>query len=183
MLYNNYIRRFFMEYMQMEPVITRQMVFNELIKAGINREIADDLSYRYYKNELTTKDLEYLKENFDIKLEMLERGLRSDIEKVKEALDNKIDTVENNLNNKIDTVENNLNNKIDKVRDELKSDISLVRKDMEVNKMELDTKIDKFSSEVKGTFKLHAWMFGTIITINVGIFLALISMLYALFIK
>ncbi|WP_041177855.1 Bdr family repetitive protein [Borrelia duttonii] len=172
-----------MEYMQMEPVITRQMVFNELIKAGINREIADDLSYRYYKNELTTKDLEYLKENFDIKLEMLERGLRSDIEKVKEALDNKIDTVENNLNNKIDTVENNLNNKIDKVRDELKSDISLVRKDMEVNKMELDTKIDKFSSEVKGTFKLHAWMFGTIITINVGIFLALISMLYALFIK
>ncbi|AHH07516.1 BDR-repeat family protein (plasmid) [Borrelia crocidurae DOU] len=65
---------------------------------------------------------------------------------------------------------------------------------MEVNKMELDTKIDikfneldtkidKFASEVKGTFKLHAWMFGTIITINVGIFIALISMLYALFIK
>ncbi|WP_038368328.1 Bdr family repetitive protein [Borrelia duttonii] len=153
-----------MEYMQMEPVITRQMVFNELVKAGINREIADDLSYRYYKNELTTKDLEYLKENFDIKLEMLERGLRSDIEKV--------------------------DNKIDKVRDELKSDIKelnnkidIVRKDMEVNKMELDTKIDKFASEVKVTFKLHVWMFGTIITINVGIFLALISMLYALFIK
>ncbi|ETZ17083.1 BDR-repeat family protein [Borrelia duttonii CR2A] len=52
-----------------------------------------------------------------------------------------------------------------------------------MNKMELDTKIDKFASEVKGTFRLHAWMFGTIITINVGIFLALISMLYALFIK
>ncbi|ETZ17540.1 BDR-repeat family protein [Borrelia duttonii CR2A] len=43
---------------------------------------------------------------------------------------------------------------------------------MEVNKMELNSKL-----------KLHAWMFGTIITINVGIFLALISMLYALFIK
>ncbi|AHH06980.1 BDR-repeat family protein (plasmid) [Borrelia crocidurae DOU] len=203
-MYNNYIRRFFMEYMQMEPVITRQMVLNELVRAGINREIADDLSYRYYKNELTIKDLQYLKENFDIKLEMLERGLKSDIKE----LDTKIDTVENNLNikidikfteldNKIDIIENNLksdikelDNKIDKVRDELKSDIKgldtkidIVSKDMEVNKMELDTKIDKFASEVKGTFKLHAWMFGTIITINVGIFLALISMLYALFIK
>ncbi|WP_038368539.1 Bdr family repetitive protein [Borrelia duttonii] len=168
-----------MEYMQMEPVITRQMVFNELVKAGIKRDIADDLSYRYYKNELTTKDLQYLESNFNLKLEILERGLKADIKE----LDNKIDTVENNLNNKIDTKFKELDNKIDKVRDELKSDISLVRKDMEVNKMELDTKIDKFSSEVKGTFKLHAWMFGTIITINVGIFLALISMLYALFIK
>ncbi|WP_420043043.1 Bdr family repetitive protein [Borrelia miyamotoi] len=34
-------------------VITRQMVLSELIKAGINKDIADDLSYRYYKNELT----------------------------------------------------------------------------------------------------------------------------------
>ncbi|WP_025401048.1 Bdr family repetitive protein [Borrelia crocidurae] len=168
-----------MEYMQMEPVITRQMVLNELVKVGINREIADDLSYRYYKNELTIKDLQYLESNFNLKLEVLERGLKADIKE----LDNKIDTVENNLNNKIDTKFKELDNKIDKVRDELKSDISLVRKDMEVNKMELDTKIDKFASEVKGTFKLHAWMFGTIITINVGIFIALISMLYALFIK
>nr|WP_011666334.1 Bdr family repetitive protein [Borrelia duttonii]BAC22679.1 ORFn [Borrelia duttonii] len=208
-----------MEYMQMEPVITRQMVFNELVKAGINREIADDLSYRYYKNELTTKDLQYLESNFNLKLEILERGLKAEIRELDtkidtvennlnikidtkfKELDTKIDTVENNLNikidtkfkeldNKIDIIENNLksdikelDNKIDKVRDELKSDISLVRKDMEVNKMELDTKIDKFASDVKGTFKLHAWMFGTIITINVGIFLALISMLYALFIK
>ncbi|ACH93980.1 Bdr family repetitive protein [Borrelia duttonii] len=165
-MYNNYIRRFFMEYMQMEPVITRQMVLNELVKAGIKRDIADDLSYRYYKNELTTKDLQYLKENFDIKLEMLERGLKAEIKE---------------LDNKIDTVENNLNNKIDKVRDELKSDIKeldnkidIVRKDIELNKMELDTKIDKFASEVKGTLKLHAWMFGTIITLTIGILLTLI---------
>ncbi|AHH07805.1 BDR-repeat family protein (plasmid) [Borrelia crocidurae DOU] len=152
-----------MEYMQMEPVITRQMVFNELVKAGINREIADDLSYRYYKNELTTKDLQYLESNFNFKLEILERGLRSDIEKVKDALDNKIDTVENNLNNKIDTKFNELDNKID-----------IVRKDIELNKMELDTKIDKFASEVKGTLKLHAWMFGTIITLTIGILLTLL---------
>ncbi|ACH94051.1 bdr protein (plasmid) [Borrelia duttonii Ly] len=165
-MYNNYIRRFFMEYMQMEPVITRQMVLNELVKAGIKRDIADDLSYRYYKNELTTKDLELLKMAF-----------KSDIRDI----NNKIDTVENNLNNKIDKVRDELksdikelDNKIDKVRDELKSDISLVRKDMEVNKMELDTKIDKFSSEVKGTLKLHAWMFGTIITLTIGILLTLI---------
>lgn len=42
-------------------VITQQMVLAELIKAGINRDIADDLYYRYYKNELTYKDLELIK--------------------------------------------------------------------------------------------------------------------------
>ncbi|AHH07959.1 BDR-repeat family protein (plasmid) [Borrelia crocidurae DOU] len=185
-MYNNYIRRFFMEYMQMERVITRQMVFNELVKAGINREIADDLSYRYYKNELTIKDLQYLESNFNLKLEILERGLKAEIRE----LDTKIDTVENNLNikidikfteldNKIDTVENNLKSdikdldtKIDAKFTELDNKIDIVRKDIELNKMELNSKL-----------KLHAWMFGTIITINVGIFLALISMLYALFIK
>ncbi|ETZ17733.1 BDR-repeat family protein [Borrelia duttonii CR2A] len=185
-MYNNYIRRFFMEYMQMEPVITRQMVFNELVKAGINREIADDLSYRYYKNELTIKDLQYLESNFNLKLEILERGLKAEIRE----LDTKIDTVENNLNikidikfteldNKIDTVENNLKSdikdldtKIDAKFTELDNKIDIVRKDIELNKMELNSKL-----------KLHAWMFGTIITINVGIFIALISMLYALFIK
>ncbi|ACH95202.1 Bdr family repetitive protein (plasmid) [Borrelia recurrentis] len=155
-----------MEYMQMEPVITRQMVLNELVKAGINREIADDLSYRYYKNELTIKDLQYLESNFNLKLEILERGLKADIKE----LDNKIDIIENNLNNKIDTKFTELDNKIDKVRDELKSDITsvshevvLIRKDMEVNKMELNSKL-----------KLHAWMFGTIITLTIGILLTLI---------
>ncbi|ACH94117.1 bdr protein (plasmid) [Borrelia duttonii Ly] len=151
-MYNNYIRRFFMEYMQMEPVITRQMVLNELVKAGINREIADDLSYRYYKNELTIKDLQYLESNFNLKLEILERGLKADIRE----LDTKIDTVENNLNNKIDTKFNELDTKID------------------TKFNELDTKIDKFALEVKGTLKLHAWMFGTIITLTIGILLTLI---------
>ncbi|ETZ17403.1 BDR-repeat family protein [Borrelia duttonii CR2A] len=141
-----------MEYMQMEPVITRQMVLNELVKVGINREIADNLSYRYYKNELTTKDLQYLESNFNLKLEILERGLKDDIRE----LDTKIDTVKNNLNNKIDTKFNELDNKID------------------TKFNEFDTKIDKFALEVKGTFKLHAWMFGTIITLTIGILLTLI---------
>ncbi|ANF34619.1 hypothetical protein A7978_05040 (plasmid) [Borrelia turicatae] len=54
-----------------QPVITQQMVIAELTKAGINRDIAVDLSFRYYRNELTYKDIEFLKENFDIKLERL----------------------------------------------------------------------------------------------------------------
>ncbi|ASJ27766.1 Bdr family repetitive protein [Borrelia turicatae] len=178
-----------------QPVITQQMVISELTKAGINRDIAIDLSYRYYKNELTYKDIEFLKENFDIKLEKVEALLQAEIKSVKTELDNKIDTVENNLNtkidtkfneldNKINTVENNLNikidtkfneldNKIDTVRNELKSDIasvsneiSLVRKDMEINKIKFDS-----------TSRLHGWMFGTLITLNIGIFLALMSLL------
>ncbi|WP_242450103.1 Bdr family repetitive protein, partial [Borrelia miyamotoi] len=44
-----------------QAVITYKMVLDELIKAGINKEIADDLAYRYYKNELTFKDLEFIK--------------------------------------------------------------------------------------------------------------------------
>ncbi|AOW96181.1 Bdr family repetitive protein [Borrelia miyamotoi] len=184
-----------------QTIITRQMVLAELIKAGINQEIAEDLSYRYYKNELTHKDIEYLKENFDIKLEKVEASLKSDIEKVEVSLradiekveaslksdirdlDNKIDNVEaslkadiRELDNKIDNVENNLNNKIENVRTELKSEIAsvsnevaLVRKDMEINKMEF-----------KSTLKLHNWMFGTLITLNVGIFLTLISIVYSL---
>ncbi|WP_024652901.1 Bdr family repetitive protein, partial [Borrelia persica] len=54
------------------PIITQKMVLSELVKAGIDKDVAKDLSFRYYKNELTHKDIEYLKENFDIKLEMLE---------------------------------------------------------------------------------------------------------------
>ncbi|WP_269447560.1 hypothetical protein [Borrelia miyamotoi] len=40
---------------------------------------------------------------------------------------------------------------------------------MEINKMEF-----------KSTLKLHNWMFGTLITLNVGIFLTLISIVYSL---
>ncbi|QBK63972.1 hypothetical protein EZU68_06245, partial (plasmid) [Borrelia miyamotoi] len=92
-----------------QPIITHQMVLAELIKAGINRDIADDLAYRYYKNELTFKDLEYLKENFDIKLKHLEEKIFD----TKEDLINRMDSKFNELDNKIDNVENNLNNKID----------------------------------------------------------------------
>ncbi|ETZ17564.1 BDR-repeat family protein [Borrelia duttonii CR2A] len=92
------------------------MVLNELVKAGINREIADDLSYRYYKNELTYKDIEYIKENFDIKLKHLEEKIFDIKEELISRIDNKfieldntIDTKFNELDNKINIIENNLN--------------------------------------------------------------------------
>ncbi|AHH04192.1 BDR-repeat family protein (plasmid) [Borrelia nietonii YOR] len=58
------------------------------------------MSCRYYRNELTYKDIEYLKENFDVKLAMLGRSLKFEIRK----LDNKIEIVENNLNVKTDII-------------------------------------------------------------------------------
>ncbi|AHH05943.1 BDR-repeat family protein (plasmid) [Borrelia miyamotoi FR64b] len=132
-----------------QTVITRQMVFNELVKAGINKDIADNLAYRYYKNELTHKDIEYLKENFDIKLEKVESSLKADIEKVETNLKSDI----KELDNKINTVENNLNNKIDSVKTELKADIK-----------ELDNKINTVKNEIKKDIsnleKNNKWIFG-----------------------
>nr|AAF19132.1 BdrC2 [Borrelia hermsii] len=149
-----------------QPIVTQQMVIAELVKAGIDRDIATDLSYRYYRNELTYKDIGYLETTFNLKLEKVEASLKSDIK----DLDNKIDTVENNLNIKIDNVRNelksdikDLDNKIDNVRNELKSDIK-----------DLDNKIDVNKMELKSTLRLHNWMFGTIITISIGILLTLI---------
>ncbi|UPA15668.1 Bdr family repetitive protein [Borrelia turicatae] len=178
--------------------ITEEIIYQEFVKMGMQDFIASDLSKRYYRNELTYKDIEYLETTFNLKLEMLERSLKSEIISVKTELDNKIDIkfneldnkiniVENNLNIKIDTKFNELDNKIDNVKSELKSDISsvsneisLVRKDMEINKMELNSKLDKTASEFKSTLRLHGWMFGTLITLNIGIFLTLMSIVYSL---
>ncbi|WP_330730402.1 Bdr family repetitive protein [Borrelia turicatae] len=178
--------------------ITEEIIYQEFVKMGMQDFIANELSKRYYRNELTYKDIEYLESNFNLKLEMLERSLKSEIISVKTELDNKIDIkfndldnkiniVENNLNIKIDTKFNELDNKIDNVKSELKSDIasvsneiSLVRKDMEINKMELNSKLDKTASEFKSTLRLHGWMFGTLITLNIGIFLTLMSIVYSL---
>ncbi|UPA18445.1 Bdr family repetitive protein [Borrelia puertoricensis] len=179
-----------------QRVITQQMVIAELTKAGIKRDIAIDLSYRYYRNELTHKDIEFLKENFDIKLKHLEDGISSvkdelntKIDTKFNELDKKIDTVENNLNTKIDTkfneldkkidtVESNFNLKLEKVEALLQSEIKSVKTDLD-NKIdtkfnELDNKIEKSTLEFKNTSKLHNWMFGTIITLTLGILLALL---------
>ncbi|AHH13342.1 BDR-repeat family protein (plasmid) [Borrelia hermsii YBT] len=39
--------------------------------------IANDLSKRYYRNELIYKCIEYLESNFNLKFEMLEHSLKS----------------------------------------------------------------------------------------------------------
>ncbi|WP_231439844.1 Bdr family repetitive protein [Borrelia duttonii] len=91
--------------MKMQPVITRQIVLNELVKVGIDKHIADDLSYKYYKNELTYKGIEYLKENFDIKLKHLEEKIFD----IKEELINRMDSKLTKFDHKINVVENNLN--------------------------------------------------------------------------
>ncbi|ANF34506.1 hypothetical protein A7978_05870 (plasmid) [Borrelia turicatae] len=185
-----------------QPVITQQMVIAELTRAGISKDIAIDLSYRYYKNELTYKDIEFLKENFDIKLKHLEDGISS----VKDEFNTKMDSVENNLNSKIDTkfneldkkidiVENNFNLKLEKVEvllqaeiqsveTTLKSDIrdldtkiDTVRSELKSDIKDLDNKIDVNKMELKSTLRLHGWMFGTLITLNIGIFLALMLLL------
>uniref|UniRef100_UPI0004667271 Bdr family repetitive protein n=1 Tax=Borrelia persica TaxID=44448 RepID=UPI0004667271 len=192
------------------PIITQKMVLSELVKVGMDKDVAKDLSFRYYRNELTHKDIEYLKENFDIKLEMLEKVLKGEILAVKtdldnkidtkfteldnkidnvrselksdiKDLDNKIDTVENNLNVKIDTKFNELDKKIDNTKSELKSDIKDLDNKFDTKFNELDKKIDINITKFDSTARLHKWMFGTIITINIGIFLALISIIYSVF--
>ncbi|WP_434757238.1 Bdr family repetitive protein (plasmid) [Borrelia puertoricensis] len=130
--------------------ITEEIIYQEFVKMGMQDFIANDLSKRYYRNELTYKDIEYLESNFNLKLEMLERSLKSEIIFVKTELDNKIDII----------------------RNELKSDIK-----------DLDNKIDVNKMELKSTLRLHSWMFGTLITLNIGIFLTLISIVYSLLSK
>ncbi|WP_281862303.1 Bdr family repetitive protein [Candidatus Borrelia fainii] len=188
-----------------QPVITQQMVIAELTRAGINRDIAIDLAYRYYKNELTYKDIEYLETTFNLKLEKVEATLQSDIKDLDNKignvknelksdikdLDNKIDTVENNLNSKMDAKFNELDNKIDTVKNELKSDIkdldnkidtveNNLNSKIDTKFNELDNKIDVNKMELKSTLRLHGWMFGTLITLNIGIFLTLMSIVYSL---
>ncbi|UPA15327.1 hypothetical protein btBTE5EL_000984 (plasmid) [Borrelia turicatae] len=59
-----------------------------------------------------------------------------------------------------------MDNKVDSIRSELKSDIK-----------DLDNKFDTKFNKLDNKLRLHGWMFGTLITLNIGIFLALISLL------
>ncbi|AHH11883.1 BDR-repeat family protein (plasmid) [Borrelia coriaceae ATCC 43381] len=165
-----------------QPIITQQMVIAELTKAGINKDIAIDLSYRYYRNELTYKDIEFLKENFDIKLEKVEALLQAEIQRVEASLqseikdldnkidnkfnelDNKINTVRNelksdikDLDNKIDNVENNLNNKIDNKFNELDNKIDTVRNEL---KSYVSNEISLVRRDISNLEKNNKWIFG-----------------------
>ncbi|WAZ85592.1 hypothetical protein O5400_04355 (plasmid) [Borrelia miyamotoi] len=51
----------------------------------------------YHKNELNHKNIEYLKENFDIKLEKVEARVKSNIASIKKPkINNRIDIVKMN---------------------------------------------------------------------------------------
>ncbi|WP_330730386.1 Bdr family repetitive protein [Borrelia turicatae] len=163
--------------------ITEEIIYQEFVKMGMQDFVANDLSKRYYRNELTYKDIEYLESNFNLKLEMLERSLKSEIISVKTELDNKIDAVRSELKSDI----KDLDNKIDTVRSELKSDIKdldnkidTVRSELKSDIKDLDNKIDVNKMELKSTLRLHGCMFGTLITLNIGIFLTLMSIVYSL---
>ncbi|MCD2420994.1 Bdr family repetitive protein, partial [Borreliella burgdorferi] len=80
--------------------ITQEQIYKEFIRLGMEQLIAQDLSKRYYHNELTYRDLENLEKQFDIKFD----NLISKIDSVKSELNTKIDNVEKNLNLKIDSL-------------------------------------------------------------------------------
>ncbi|WAZ91376.1 hypothetical protein [Borrelia miyamotoi] len=55
------------------------------------------LPMTYHKNELNHKNIEYLKENFDIKLEKVEARVKSNIASIKKPkINNRIDIVKMN---------------------------------------------------------------------------------------
>ncbi|WP_247081121.1 hypothetical protein [Borrelia turicatae] len=90
------------------------------------------------------------------------RYVRSELKSDIKDLDNKVDSVRSELKSDI----KDLDNKVDSVRSELKSDIK-----------DLDNKFDTKFNKLDNKLRLHGWMFGTLITLNIGIFLALISLL------
>ncbi|AHH11574.1 Bdr family repetitive protein [Borrelia coriaceae] len=154
--------------------VTEDMIYQEFVKMGMQDYVANDLSKRYYRNELTYKDIEYLDSNFNLKLEMLERSLKSEIVSVRIELDNKIDNVESNLNVKIGNVRSELKSDIKDLDNKIDTKFSELDNKIDLNKMELDNKIDKTASEFRSTLRVHNWMLGTIITICLGILLTLI---------
>ncbi|WP_187983601.1 Bdr family repetitive protein [Borreliella bavariensis] len=128
--------------------ITEEQIYKEFIRLGMEQLIAQDLSKRYYHNELTYRDLENLEKQFGIKFD----NLVSKIDSVKSELTVKIDSVENNLNTKIDSVENNLNTKIDSVENNLNTKIDFVEKNLDTKidglKNELNAKIDGLNTKI-----------------------------------
>ncbi len=136
--------------------VSQEQIYKEFIRLGMEQLIAQDLSKRYYHNELTYRDLENLEKQFDIKFDNLifkidsvEKNLQKDIsnldakiDTVEKNLNVKIDAVKSELNAKIDTVEKNLNVKIDAVKSELNTKIDNVEKNLQKDISNLDTKID-----------------------------------------
>ncbi|AEL19191.1 KID repeat family protein (plasmid) [Borreliella bissettiae DN127] len=106
--------------------VSQEQIYKEFLRLGMEQLIAQDLSKRYYHNELTYRDLENLEKQFDIKFD----NLVSKIDTVEKNLNVKIDAVKSELNTKIDNVEKNLNLKIDSVKNELTAKIDNIEKNL-----------------------------------------------------
>lgn len=127
--------------------VTEEQIYKEFLRLGMEQLIAQDLSKRYYHNELTYRDLENLEKQFGIKFDNLaskidsvEKNLNTKIDSVEKNLDTKIDGIKNEFNAKIDglnTKIENLNTKIDNVEKNLKQDMSNLvqdlKKDIQIN--------------------------------------------------
>ncbi|AJY73212.1 Bdr family repetitive protein [Borreliella afzelii] len=85
--------------------VTEEQIYNEFIRLGMEQLIAQDLSKRYYHNELTYRDLENLEKQFGLKFD----NLIYKIDTVEKTLQKDI----SNLNDKIDFVEKNLKQNLD----------------------------------------------------------------------
>ncbi|WP_215536428.1 Bdr family repetitive protein [Borreliella bavariensis] len=136
--------------------VTEEQIYNELIRLGMEQLIAQDLSKRYYHNELTYRDLENLEKQFGIKFDNLVSkidGVEKNLQKDISNLDTKIDTVEKNLNTKIDSVKIELTTKINGVEKNLNTKIDFVEKNLETKidgmKNEFNAKIDGLNTKIE----------------------------------
>ncbi|MBB6213621.1 Bdr family repetitive protein (plasmid) [Borreliella californiensis] len=127
--------------------ITEEQIYKEFLRLGMEQLIAEDLSKRYYHNELTYRDLENLEKQFGIKFD----NLVTKIDTVKSQLTTKIDGVEKNLNLKID----NLDTKIDTLEKNLQKDMLNLEQTMKKNISMLEQNRIKESQmhHKKGFFK------------------------------
>ncbi|WP_418906072.1 Bdr family repetitive protein [Borreliella carolinensis] len=169
--------------------ISQEQIYKEFLRLGMEQLIAQDLSKRYYHNELTYRDLENLEKQFDIKFDNLiseisyvEKNLQKDISN----LNTKIDTVEKNLNikidnldSKIDNVKSELNTKIDNVEKNLQKDISNLDIKIDTVEKNLNAKIDNVEKNLMSLSEMLKWVLGIMgamsITMIAGLIFAFIS--------
>ncbi|MBB6213762.1 chromosome segregation ATPase [Borreliella californiensis] len=158
--------------------VSQEQIYKEFLRLGMEQLIAQDLSKRYYHNELTYRDLENLEKQFGIKFDNLiseisyvEKNLQKDISN----LDVKIDNVEKNLNLKID----NLDTKIDAVEKNLQKDLSNLDVKIDSVKNELNIKIDNVEKNLMSLTEMLKWVLGIMgamsITMIAGLIFAFIS--------
>ncbi|AEL19275.1 KID repeat family protein (plasmid) [Borreliella bissettiae DN127] len=162
--------------------VSQEQIYKEFLRLGMEQLIAQDLSKRYYHNELTYRDLENLEKQFDIKFD----NLIFKIDNVKNELNTKIDNVEKNLQKdisnldiKIDNVEKNLNLKIDS----LDTKIDTVEKNLnaKIDNVEknLNAKIDNVEKNLMSLSEMLKWVLGIMgamsITMIAGLIFAFIS--------